>query len=132
VSVVLRTVDQVLGSAVADGPQLAFADARVTARDIVQARVRIEVERYNSSAPEPGPVALFVPAPTERELNGERNARRRPLEPERQIEVALAAVRSGRVIILFNGAQVDDLDAPLMVTPVSSARFLKLLPLVGG
>ena len=31
-----------------------------------------------------------------------------------------------------NGTQVDDLDAPLQVTPVSEARFLKLVPLVGG
>jgi len=28
--------------------------------------------------------------------------------------------------------QVRDLDDPLVVTPVSEARFLKLVPLVGG
>jgi hypothetical protein len=109
-----------------------FESECVTARDIVRARVRMEVERYNSSEPPPAPVGLFVPAREECELNGPRSAQRRPLEPERQVEVALAAVRKGHVIILFNGTQVDDLDAPLVVTPVSSARFLKLVPLVGG
>ena len=63
---------------------------------------------------------------------GQSARRRRPLDAERQIEVALEAVRKGRVIIMFNGVQVRDLDDPLVVTPVSEARFLKLVPLVGG
>jgi hypothetical protein len=33
---------------------------------------------------------------------------------------------------MFNGVQVSDIDAPLLVTPVSEARFLQLVPLVGG
>jgi hypothetical protein len=33
---------------------------------------------------------------------------------------------------MFNGVQVSDLDAPLLVTPVSEARFLRLVSLVGG
>jgi hypothetical protein len=46
--------------------------------------------------------------------------------------VALDAVRRGHVVILFGGIQVRDLDEKLIVTPVSEARFLKLVPLVGG
>jgi hypothetical protein len=131
-SVVLKTVDQVLGAPLAEGPQLTFEVGSITARELVRARVELEVERYNSNAPQSGTVSLVTPAPEERELNGARRAPRRLLNAERQIEVALEAVRKGRVIILFNGAQVSDLDAPLLVTPVSEARFLKLVPLVGG
>ena len=131
-SVVLKTVDQVLGSAMAEGPELSFEVGRITAHDIVCARVRLEVERHNSNAPDWSFVSLVTPAQEERELNGPRNAKRRPLDAERQIEVALEAVRKRRVIILFNGAQVNDLDAPLVVTPISEARFLKLVSLVGG
>jgi hypothetical protein len=131
-SVVLKTVDQVLGSPLAEGPQLSFQVGRVTARDIVRERVRLEVERYNSNAPEWSFVSLVAPAKEERELNGARSAQRRPLDAERQIEVAIEVVRKRRVIILFNGVQVNDLDAPLLVTPISEARFLKLVPLVGG
>jgi hypothetical protein len=40
--------------------------------------------------------------------------------------VALEAIRKGRVILMFNGVQVEDIDAPLLITPVSEARFLKL------
>jgi len=130
-SVVLKTVDQVLGSGTTEGPQLAFEVGSITAREIVRTRVRMEVERY-SSEPSRSFASLVTPAPQERELNGTERAPRRLLDPERQIEVALVAVRKGRVIIMFNGAQVMDIDAPLDVTPVSEARFLKLVPLVGG
>ena len=130
-SVVLKTVDQVLGSPLAEGPQLSFPVGQITARDIVRERVRLEVERYNSDGPEWSFVSLVAPAREECELNGPR-AKHRPLDAERQIEVALEAVRRRRVIILFNGAQVSDLDTPLVVTPISEARFLRLVPLVGG
>jgi hypothetical protein len=131
-SVILKTVDQVLGSPTTEGPQLSFPVGRITAREIVRERVRLEVERHNSSEPHGGFIRLIVPAKQERELNGRRDAKRRPLDAARQIEVALEAVRRGRVVVLFNGAQVSDLDAPLVVTPVSEARFLRLVPLVGG
>jgi len=36
------------------------------------------------------------------------------------------------VILLFNGVQVEDIDAPLMLTPVSETYFLRLVPLAGG
>jgi len=36
------------------------------------------------------------------------------------------------VILMFNGVQVEDIEVPLLITPVSEARFLKLVPLVGG
>jgi hypothetical protein len=131
-SVVLKTVDQVLGSPVAEGPQLSFAVGAITAREIVCARVRLEVARCNSDETPRSFACLVTPAQQERELNGPHRASRRPLDAERQIEVALEAVRKRRVIIMFNGVQVMDLDAPLDVTPVSEARFLKLVPLVGG
>jgi hypothetical protein len=131
-SVVLKTVDQVLGAPLAEGPQLTFEVGSITARELVRARVELEVDRHNSNAPQHGTVSLVTPAPEERALNGARTPQRRLLNAERQIEVALEAVRKRRVVILFNGAQVNDLDAPLVVTPISEARFLKLVPLVGG
>jgi hypothetical protein len=131
-SVVLKTVDQVLGSAATEGPQLSFAVGALTAREIVRSRVRMEVERYNSDEAPRSFASLVTPARQERELNGPQRSPRRPLDAERQVEVALDAVRKGRVIIMFNGEQVSDIDAPLNVTPVSEARFLKLVPLVGG
>ena len=131
-TVLLKTVDQVPGASAVEGPELSFQVGRVTAREIIHARVTAEVERHNNER-EPRPfVGLVQPPEREQQLNPQRPELPRALSAERQIEVALDAVRKGRVIILFNGEQVTDIDAPLIVTPVSEARFLKLVPLVGG
>jgi len=133
---VLETIDQVPGVGTTLGPQLSFEVGRISARDIVRARVELEVERYNNAAEAEAPrlVGLVAPPAVELELNGpNREPRpRRKLDAGAQIEVALDAVRRGRVVIMFNGIQVRDLDEALIVTPVSEARFLKLVPLAGG
>jgi len=131
-TVILKTMDQVPGASSVHGPDLSFHAPTVTAREIVRARVATEVARYNNDEERQPFVGLVVPAQVERELNGPPRQGRRPIDAEHQIEVALEAIRKGRVILMFNGAQVEDVDAPLLITPVSEARFLKLVPLVGG
>src|SRR5262249_3591538 len=130
-TVVLKTIDQVLGTERVEGPQLSFRAREVTAREIVRARVQAEVARHNNADAPRVFVALVPPTERERALNGPRRARP-ALDLENQVEVALEAVRKRRVILLFNGVQVEDIDAPLLITPVSEARFLRLVPLVGG
>ena len=130
-TIMLKTLDQVPGIGTVEGPQLPFEAREVSAREIVRARVAVEVERYNN-ADDPLPlIGWAAPAEPERTLNGPRRERR-PLDIERQIEVALEALRKRRVILLFNGVQIEDIDAPLILTPVSEARFLRLVPLAGG
>ena len=131
-TVLLKTVDQVPGAPTVDGPELSFRVGRVTVREIVRARVTAQVERHNSERQPRKFVGLVRPSEEEQQLNPRRPELPRAIDAERQIEVALEAVRKGRVIILFNGEQVTDIDAPLIVTPVSEARFLRLVPLVGG
>ena len=127
-----RSASSVIPTAAANGAQLTFRVGQVTAREIVRARVRIEVNRHNSTLQPKCHFGLIDTPEEEKVLNSPRRERVRDLDPESQIEVALDSIRRGRVIILFNGEQVSDLDAPLMVTPVSEARFLRLVPLVGG
>src|SRR5262245_22157488 len=131
-TVLLKTIDQLPGAPIVEGPELSFQVGQVTAREIIHARVTAEVERHNAEREPRAFVGLVQPPDLERRLNPERPELPRALNADRQIEVALEAVRKGRVIILFNGEQVTDIDAPLIVTPVSEARFLKLVPLVGG
>jgi hypothetical protein len=131
-TIMLNTLDQVPGIGTVEGPQLTFEAREVSAREIVRARVTAEVERYNNADDPPRFVGWVTPAEPERTLNGPRRERRRPLDTERQIEVALEALRKRRVILLFNGVQVEDIDAPLLLTPVSEAYFLRLVPLAGG
>jgi hypothetical protein len=127
----LNTLDQVPGIGAIEGPQLTFDAREVSAREIVRARVAAEIERYNNAEEPPRLVGWATPAEPERTLNGPRR-KRRQLDIEHQIEVALEALRKRRVILLFNGVQVEDIDAPLTLTPVSEAYFLRLVPLAGG
>jgi hypothetical protein len=131
-TIMLNTLDQVPGIGAIEGPRLTFDARAVSAREIVRARVAAEVERYNNADDPPPLVGWVTPAEPERALNGLRRERRRPLDAKHQIEVALEALRKRRVILLFNGVQVEDIDAPLMLTPVSEAYFVRLVPLAGG
>jgi hypothetical protein len=127
----VSTFDKVLGAPQREGPQLSLPSGATTAREIIEARVRWEVERYNAGEA-PDSRSLFAPNEVERSLNGPRREPRVQLEVERQIDCALDAVRAGRLIVIFNGRQVSDIDRPLAMTPVSEARFLRLVALVGG
>jgi hypothetical protein len=129
--VLLKTLDQVPGVGTIERTPLTFQTREVSARDIVRARVTSEVARHNN-AETPGPFDWFTPTGPERLLNAPRRDRRRPLDTESQVEVAFEAIRKRRVILLFNGVQVEDIDQPLLLTPVSEARFLRLVPLAGG
>src|SRR5262249_8234003 len=102
-TITLKTVDQVPGIGTVAGPQLSFKSRERSVREIVRARVEAEVARHNSADEPPSPVGWFSPADPERTLNGPRRERRRPLDTERQIEIALEALRKRRVILLFNG-----------------------------
>jgi hypothetical protein len=129
-AVTLETVDKVVGLPEIKGPELTFTLDRVTAREIVRARVRAECERIA----EGGSIFSDRVAPDEREvlLNGARRQHATKPEVDHQIEVALAAIEAGRVIVLFNGRQVTDIDAPLAVAEFSTATFIRLVPLAGG
>jgi len=131
-TVMLNTLDQVPGIGAIEGPQLTFEAREVSAREIVRARVAAEAERYVDANDPPRLLGWATPAEPERTLNGPPRERRRPLDAEHQIESALEALRKRRVILLFNGVQVEDIDAPLMLTPVSEALFLRPVPLAGG
>src|SRR5262249_57633415 len=101
-TVMLNTLDQVPGIGAIEGPQLAFEAREVSAREIVRARVAAEVERYNNADDPPRLVGWATPAEPERTLNGPRRERRRPLDAEHQLEVALDALRQPPLVLLFH------------------------------
>jgi hypothetical protein len=116
-------VDVVPGETRPPARQITWTSSTITGREIIRRRVTDEVSRYNRSAADgPDREMLVQPSPTENLLNGARSTGRKPLDAESQIDVALTAFRTRRVILLFNGEQVEDLDTPLLVTPVSEAR----------
>ena len=105
----------------------------ITVAELIRARVHQEVRAHNArSAAAPQFNGLVQPDRTERELNGERGGRRRPVDADRQTEVALGAFERGHVLLLVDDRQVEELDHEVTLRPGSTVTFLKLVPLVGG
>ncbi len=110
---------------------LRLASERITARDLIRRRVEEEVESFNSAESEVF-LGLIEPTDAERSLNGYRLRKRRRLDAEKQVAVALQAFANNGFVLLFDDRQVEDLDEELTIAEGSIATFLKLVPLVGG
>lgn len=128
-SVALKIVDQTLGVHPPRTRELRLASERITLRELLKRRIDEEVAELNAGADETMP--LVTPAEQERRLNGEKPSRK-VVDPERQFAVAVEAFERTRIVIIVDGRQTTDLDKPIVVTPHTEVKFLKLVPLVGG
>jgi hypothetical protein len=96
----------------------------VTVAELIRARVHQEVRAHNASrAASPRFNGLVQP---------ERAGASKPVDAERQTEVALHAFERGQILLLVDDRQVDELDQQVTLRPESAVTFLKLVPLVGG
>jgi hypothetical protein len=129
-SVALKIVDQTLGVHPPITRELRLVSERITLRELLKRRIDEEVAELNAGRDEIKPLV----APTEQELrlNGEKPIRRRLVDPERQLVAAVEAFERNRFVVIVDHQQVLDLDQPIVVTPTTEVRFLKLVPLVGG
>ncbi len=86
---------------------------KVTARELVQLRVREEVARSGAS-----PLV--------------RPARPGPIDWPAQAEVACAAFARNGFVMIVGEHQVEDLDEVIDLRETPSVSFIRLVPLVGG
>jgi hypothetical protein len=103
----------------------------VTVRDLIRTRVREEVAKVNAD-PRREFRTLVRPTEAENVLNGFRLRRAKPVNWERQADVAEEGFQRHAFFVLVDGRQVEDLDEELTLTADSDVRFVKLVPLVGG
>lgn len=98
-----------LGRAEVDG-----LPATTSLRDILRARIRSEVARYNAA---PGTVfhGLVQPADAVRHRDGHHLATPRPLDPDRLVTAAEEAVAAGVLGFLLEGEFVTALDRDIQV-----------------
>jgi hypothetical protein len=111
--------------------KLEISAEEVTLRDLIQQRIRHEVEEFNRSQSDVFS-GLIQPTDTERVLNGYRLKARRQLSWENQYEKALEAFKHNGFFVIIDGQQVESLDEILPLREASEVHFLKLVPLVGG
>ena len=127
----LRIYDEIPGAERRAGVTLRLASERITAREVIRQRVEAEVAAFNATKDDVFR-GLIQPSESERLLNGFKLRKRRPLDVEQQVAVALEAFEKNGFVLLFDDRQVEGLDEVVTVTPESSATFLRLVPLVGG
>ena len=128
-SVALKIVDQTLGVHPPITRELRLVNERITLRELLKRRIDEEVAELNAGRHEIKP--LVAPAEQERRLNGEKPTRG-AVDPGRQLAAALEAFQRNRIVVIVDHQQVLDLDQPIVATPTTEVRFLKLVPLVGG
>jgi len=108
---------------------LALSSAKLTARDLIEERVRMEVDRRLLTRD--GRISPALIAPTEKEtlLN---QVTRKVVNVEAKIDFALKAFEANGFILLVDDSQIESLDTQIELTPKTIVTFLKLTPLVGG
>lgn len=124
-------VDETTAGGRFEAPPLQIDAERPSLRDLIALRVRAEVRRYNNERPERFH-GLVQPNDLERMLNGPAERRFRPIDADRQVEVALKAFRDGRFLVLLPDRQAEDLDEVVELADGDAVGFLRLVPLVGG
>ncbi|HEY1016929.1 MAG TPA: hypothetical protein VGE07_29720 [Herpetosiphonaceae bacterium] len=131
-SVYVLMKDETLTGKIMQELRIALASELTTVGELIAARVRDEVERYNRDA---GEVfrGLVQPGDTELTLNGYRMAKdRRFVDAEKQVAVALAAFARNSFFVLVDDQQCGDLEQEVLIKPGTSVSFVKLTPLIGG
>ena len=108
-----------------------FPLERISVRELIETRVRQDVESYNLKAGDQF-YGLVEPTEAEKRLNGENANMGRHLDADKQVNAAIKAFETGRYFLLIDDQQLADLDDVIVITPSTKIVFLKILPLVGG
>jgi hypothetical protein len=129
--VAIRVFDEAPGSPRREAFTLELWSEKVTVRELIERRVRQEVDDYNRSAPEYFR-GLVQPTDAERVLNGWRLRKARRIDVDQQIAGAFDAFSHGRILLLVDDCQVEALDQKIVLRRDAEVCFYKLVPLVGG
>lgn len=123
--------DQTIGGGRVNQINLQFEDDLITVKDLIIARVKKEVDIYNSkvSAPYAG---LVVPDKTERILNKKTTSKKNFVDFEKQSYIALDGFIKNQFFIIINDKQVESLADEINLATIQEIEFIKLTPLVGG
>lgn len=112
--------------------QLAMETEYVSVREIVAVRVILEVEAYNHKAD--STLSSFIQLRFAERFLKQTNhkEKRREIDAEKQVYIALDAFHSNAYFILINSVQAESLDQLVQINPQTVVSFLQLTPLVGG
>jgi hypothetical protein len=125
--------DATISGQIIEELRIALASELTTIRQVISARVRVEVERYNQQLSQREDFhGLVPPSDAELTLNGFKRRQTRDIDPEQQIAATLTAFERSVFFVLVDHEQWDDLDQEVLITPTTTISFITLTPLAGG
>ncbi len=129
----LRVVDETSSGRIYNETVLRLASTRVSARDVIEQRVRQEVRKFNDARKKEELFSgLVQPRDAEQALNGYRLKKEKKIDADEQVDIALSAFSDNKFFFLVDDLQVESLDDEFGVTDQTKITFLKLIPVVGG
>ena len=129
--VTLTINDETMTGIIQSSLDISFDIELVTIKDIIEARVNAEVEKYNNTLHEYFN-GLVQPTDAERTLNGYKMRERKLIDAHKQVKIALDAFERNAFFVLINDRQAESLSEELLINNTVSVSFVKLTPLVGG
>lgn len=111
--------------------EIEIANELITVKDLIASRVTAEVNRYNQRSSDYFK-GLIQPSDTEKTLNGFKFKKKRNIDAEKQVYIALDSFQKNSYFILIDDIQAESLEQEVLVRQDTSVSFLKLTPLVGG
>lgn len=130
-SYAVTIVDETSGGEQTQRSTLRLVSQRITARALIEQRVRQEVEVFNAR-----PVEVYrglvQPTDTELALNGYRVQPGRAIDADTQCAQALKSFETNGFLMFANDKQIEALDEEILIGEETEVSFVKLIPLVGG
>lgn len=116
-------VDETTAGARVEGLVLEFFAPKITVRTLIESRIAAEVESHAAERLEArgGWTALVTPS-----------AGVSRVDVGKQVETAVRAFETGRLLVLLPGGQAESLEDTLSLEEDAEVTFLRLVPLVGG
>src|SRR5262245_36623286 len=108
-----------------------LASERITARALIERRVRAEVAQFNARDRDAVFRGLIAPATAAAQRGGFRLERHRPVDADQQCQAALTAFNNG-FVMRVDDRKVEALDDEIVIGPDVTVSFVKLVPLVAG
>jgi hypothetical protein len=130
-SLTVTISDETAAGRITNTLNLELREALVTVAEIIEQRVRAEVEKYNL---EKGTVfhGLVQPTGSDATVNGFQQKNFMPVDAEEQVAAAKNAFLKNGFFMLIDHHQAGSLEQTFLLHPDSAISFVKLTPLVGG
>lgn len=127
----LKIKDETAGGKILNEIIISLQHELVSVKEIISSRVTSEVETYNQRLPEYFQ-GLVQPDATEKTLYGYKMPKRKLIDAEQQVYVALDAFINNAYFVLIDQKQAISLDEMVLLEPETEVSFVKLTPLIGG